>query len=62
MLRLAKDGRGSLAIDMTLRRPVEGDGDGRKMGKRGRHFALDDHPTLKHAETCFHFLMSELDT
>ena len=36
MLRLAKDGRGSLARDMTLRRPVEGDGDGRKMGKRGR--------------------------
>ena len=26
MLRLAKDGRGSLARDMTLRRPVEGDG------------------------------------
>ena len=26
MLRLAKDGRGSLARDMTMRRPVEGDG------------------------------------
>ena len=34
MLRLPKDGRGSLARDMTLRRPVKGDGDGRKMGKR----------------------------
>ena len=38
MLRLPKDDRGSLARDMTLRRPVEGDGDGRKMGKRGRRW------------------------
>ena len=38
MLRLPKDDRVSLARDMTLRRPVEGDGDGRKMGKRGRRW------------------------
>ena len=35
MLRLPNDGRGSLARDMTLRRPVEGDGEGRMMGNRG---------------------------